>query len=115
MARSLVPVVSTKWLIDNLTLILKSEDKVKQLLELFSYSGDGILDIQYTPIIRLPNSKCYIMMEVLSRSDLIRNAIFHSRQLGKQYTNSDGENNSLENYTSRIFERNGFKNNQSVK
>lgn len=108
-ARSMVPVFSIKELEDYLSIVLKSRDKVKQLLNLFSYSGNGKLDILYTPIIKLSETKCYIMTEILTRSNLIPNAIVHSRHLGEQLTNSNGVEDSLENFTNELFKNANYK------
>ena len=109
-ARSMVPVASVQELENILSQVLHSDKKAKQLLELFTYDGqEKKLDIQYTPIIKLSGNRCYIMTEILTKSNLIPNAIVHSRQLGMQVTNSNGENDPLEKYTYDIFNRSKYK------
>lgn len=100
--RSMIPVMKREQLIDILSQILGSLNKAEQLLNLFTYKGEGILDIQLTPIIKIKD-KYYIMTEVLCNSNLIINSISRSRKLRLQLTNSDGLDDPLENEVQNLF------------
>lgn len=104
--RSITPVFHEKELLPVLSLFVG--EKAKDLIDFFSWHpGQGKLDLQYTPIIKISADRYYFVPDVLTVSNLIRNAIVLSRKEQHTETNGDGKDDPLTAFACEIFEERG--------
>lgn len=103
-AKSAVPVFKKDELILLTDRFVGDKKKASDLIDFFTWNGEGKLDLQTTPIIKLKEDQYYLMPFVLAASNLIRNGIVRGRQSNSQRTNSDGVEEPLETYAEKLFE-----------
>ena len=106
-ARSIVPSFKKTELMQLVSVFVDGNKKAKDLVELYTWEGKGILDIQSTPIIKLNNNQYVLVPYVLATSNLIRNVIQKERKSESQWTNSDGSDEPLERITKLLFDSRG--------
>lgn len=103
-AKSAVPVFKKDDLLLLTDRFVGDKKKASDLIDFFTWNGEGKLDLQTTPIIKLKEDQYYLMPFVLAASNLIRNGIVRGRQSNSQRTNSDGVGEPLETYAEKLFE-----------
>jgi hypothetical protein len=85
---SLIPAFNEAKLSYILTNFIEDEQKIKELLDLFTYKKSYKLDLQYTPFISVSGNLITSSM-VFAKSNLIRNAIAYSYLSKNQTANKD--------------------------
>lgn len=105
---SLVPVMSEKQLISYIEKFVGGKEKAFELLDLLSWEGQGNLDLQYTPIIKIDPKHYYIAADILISSNIIRNSLVLARRKKILAANSDGQNDSLELFCEKSFRECSF-------
>jgi len=73
-------------------------------LNLFTWNGEGKLDLQYTPILRYKN-KYVVLPGIFALSETFRNFIAHSYYKNNSVVNRDGATDSLINLCKDAFEK----------
>ena len=107
MERSVVPTFREHELLQLITPLLKSEKKVKELLNLMTWDGEGKLDLQYTPILKLKDHY-FLAADICVVSNSFRNIIVRARSRNNQVVNSDGRNNPLERMCEECFSESSY-------
>lgn len=102
-ARSITPVFTYQELVKILMLLLQNKDKVDELIGLFTWRGEGRLDLQYTPIICADENRYFFAPYVLGASNLIRNVIVNLRHNGDERTNAHVGADKLEQKVEKAF------------
>lgn len=105
---SLVPVMQEEQLIDLVKKFVGSKEKASELLDLLSWSGEGKLDLQYTPIIKIDSKHYYIATDILISSNIARNSLVLARSRKISAANSDGQNDPLELFCEESFRECSF-------
>lgn len=100
---SLVPVMTEERLISLIEQFVGNREKACELLELLSWDGQGKLDLQYTPILKMDKDHYYIAADILVCSNIVRNSLLVARQKGTSIANSDGQNDPLECFCEKSF------------
>jgi len=103
LVKSIVPSFRRLELKSLLTLFVGDEKKAENLIDLYCWRGNGKLDIQSTPIIKMNDEQYYLVPFVLASSNLIRNVIVKERKMQNHNTNSDGVEEPLERYAVALF------------
>lgn len=105
---SIVPVMSEKQLIDLIEKFVGDKEKANELLNLLSWDGQGKLDLQYTPIIKIDSERYYVATDILISSNIARNSIVLARSRKIPAANSDGQNDPLELLCEKSFHECSF-------
>lgn len=103
-AKSIVPTFRKENLITLLEQFVGGKRKAENLINLYCWDGNGFLDIQATPIIKVNKDQYLLVPFVLAVSNLIRNVIVKERKNDSQETNSNGASEPLEIYAKKIFD-----------
>lgn len=103
-AKSIAPTFRREALLQLLKVCVGSQEKAEELINLYTWDGNGFLDIQSTPIIELNRNQYILVPYVLATSNLIRNVIVKERKNESQKTNSNGDNEPLERFTTALFD-----------
>lgn len=101
---SLVPVMTEDLLISILEKFVQGKEKASELLNLLSWDGQGRLDLQYTPILKLDKKHYYIATDILISSNIVRNSLVLARSKGNLNANSDGQADPLERLCKESFQ-----------
>lgn len=100
--RSILPVMTRTSLLTYLSKFVGGVEKANELLELLSWDGQGRLDLQYTPIIKMDEDRYYVVTDILISSNIIRNSIMLARSKNALAT-PDGQNDPLERFCEDSF------------
>lgn len=98
---SLVPIHQRDQLIEILSIFLPVPQVCEAVLDFFTYEEGKLLDLQYTPILKKGN-ELLCPTFLLSRSNLVRNAIMSSRHKNLNSTNQ-GNDISMIEFLKEIF------------
>lgn len=105
---SLIPVMREEQLISLIEKFVDSKEKASELLELLSWNGQGKLDLQYTPIIKVDSKHYYVVTDILISSNITRNSLVSARSRKILAANSDGQNDPLELFCKKSFDECSF-------
>lgn len=105
---SLVPVMPETQLLALIEQFVDGREKAEELLDLLTWSGQGKLDLQYTPIIKTDANHCYVATDILCFSNIARNGLVWARAKNIPAANSDGQNDPLELFCKKIFRECSF-------
>lgn len=105
---SLIPVMQEEQLIGLIEKFVGGKEKASELLELLSWNGQGKLDLQYTPIIKIDSKHYYVATDILISSNIARNSLVLARSRKILAANSDGQNDSLELFCEKSFHECSF-------
>ena len=105
---SLVPVMPEEQLIDLIEKFVDGKEKAGELLNLLSWNGQGKLDLQYTPIIKIDSRHYYVATDILISSNIARNSLVLARSRKIPAANSDGQNDPLELFCEKSFRECSF-------
>lgn len=105
---SLVPVMPETQLLALIEQFVDGREKAEELLDLLTWSGQGKLDLQYTPIIKMDANHCYVATDILCFSNIARNGLVWARAKNIPAANSDGQNDPLELFCKKIFRECSF-------
>lgn len=101
--------MTEKQLIGLLEKFVDTKEKATELMELLSWDGQGKLDLQYTPIIKIDSNHCYVATDILISSNIIRNSLVSARSRHILAANSDGQDDSLEAFCKDSFRKCSFR------
>lgn len=105
---SLIPVMPETQLLALIEQFVDGREKAEELLDLLTWSGQGKLDLQYTPIIKIDANHCYVAADILCFSNIARNGLVWARAKKIPAANSDGQNDPLELFCEKIFHECSF-------
>lgn len=105
---SLIPVMTEAQLIGLIEKFVDSKAKAAELLELLSWDGQGKLDLQYTPIVKMDSNHYYVATDILISSNIARNSLVTARSKNIPAANSDGQNDPLELFCEESFHECSF-------
>ena len=105
---SLIPVMTEEQLISLIEKFVDGREKASELLELLSWNGQGKLDLQYTPIIKIDSKHYYVATDILISSNIARNSLVSARGRKIPTANSDGQNDPLELFCEKSFRECSF-------
>lgn len=104
---SMVPIMSRKDLRQLINFIVNDELKTNELIDIFTYKKEKILDLQYTPLLEV-GEMVFIPTTIISNSNLMRNIIARSYLTQNQYVNQDQGLEPLVTTCRDIFEKCSF-------
>ena len=105
---SLIPVMAEEQLISLIEKFVDGKEKASELLELLSWNGQGKLDLQYTPIIKIDSKHYYVATDILISANIARNSLVSARSRKIPAANSDGQNDPLELFCEKSFRECSF-------
>lgn len=105
---SLIPVMPEEQLISLIEKFVDGKEKAGELLDLLSWDGQGKLDLQYTPIIKIDSKHYYVATDILISSNIARNSLVSARGRKIPAANSDGQNDPLELFCEKSFRECSF-------